>query len=31
VPLIQAALNLDGHDIQYARRSMAHGRAQSSS
>jgi GH15 family glucan-1,4-alpha-glucosidase len=31
VPLIQAALNLDGHDIQYARRTMAHGRAQPSS
>jgi GH15 family glucan-1,4-alpha-glucosidase len=31
VPLIQAALNLDGHDIQYARSSMARGRAQPSS
>ncbi|MDR2986691.1 MAG: glycoside hydrolase family 15 protein [Nocardiopsaceae bacterium] len=26
VPMIQAALNLDGHDMQYARRSMVHGR-----
>jgi GH15 family glucan-1,4-alpha-glucosidase len=31
VPLIQAALNLDSHDIQYSRRSVAHGHPESSS